>query len=55
MPLWLESYAALLLSIVPISTLLLRILFEEQFLTRELKGYQAYMERVPYRLIPHVW
>jgi protein-S-isoprenylcysteine O-methyltransferase Ste14 len=55
MPLWLESYAAALLASVPIGTLVVRILIEEQFLKRELKGYEAYTQRVRYRLIPHVW
>jgi protein-S-isoprenylcysteine O-methyltransferase Ste14 len=54
-PLWLESYAAALLALLPIATLLLRIRIEEQFLRRELPGYDAYAERVPYRLIPHLW
>lgn len=55
MPLWLESYAAALLASVPIGLLVLRILVEEQFLRRELKGYDAYRERVRYRLIPLLW
>ncbi len=55
MPLWLESYAAALLASVPIGTLVVRILLEEQFLRRELKGYDAYMVRVRYRLIPFLW
>jgi len=55
MPLWLESYAAALLASVPIGTLVLRILAEEQFLRRELKGYDAYTERVRCRLIPFLW
>jgi protein-S-isoprenylcysteine O-methyltransferase Ste14 len=38
MALWLESYAAALLATVPIGILVLRILIEEQFLKRELKG-----------------
>jgi protein-S-isoprenylcysteine O-methyltransferase Ste14 len=54
-PLWLESYPATLLTSVPIATVALRILFEERFLQRELKGYDAYMERVRYRLIPFLW
>jgi len=28
---------------------------EEEFLKRELPGYEAYMERVRYRLIPFIW
>jgi len=55
MPLWLESYAAALLASVPIGLLVLRILIEEQFLRRELKGYDAYTKRVRYRLIPLLW
>ena len=55
MPLWLESYAAALLASVPIGTLVVRIVVEEQFLRRALAGYNAYTERVQYRLIPFVW
>jgi len=55
MGLWLESYAAAILASVPIGTLVLRILVEERFLRRELKGYDAYTERVRYRLIPFLW
>jgi protein-S-isoprenylcysteine O-methyltransferase Ste14 len=54
-PLWLESYPAALLASVPIATVALRILFEERFLRRELKGYEAYTKRVRYRLIPFLW
>jgi len=55
MPLWLESYAATILAAVPIGILAMRILIEERFLRRELKGYNAYTEKVRYRLIPFVW
>jgi protein-S-isoprenylcysteine O-methyltransferase Ste14 len=55
MPLWLQSYAAALLASIPIGVLVLRILAEEQFLRRELKGYDAYTQRVRYRLIPFLW
>jgi protein-S-isoprenylcysteine O-methyltransferase Ste14 len=55
MPLWLESYAAAELAIVPIGTLVVRIGIEEGLLRRELKGYDAYTEKVRYRLIPLVW
>ena len=55
MPLWLESSAGAVLASVPIGLLALRILLEEQFLSRELDGYDAYTERVKYRLIPLVW
>jgi protein-S-isoprenylcysteine O-methyltransferase Ste14 len=53
--LWLESYAAALFAIVPIVLLAVRILFEEQFLRRELRGYDEYTRKVRYRLIPFLW
>jgi len=53
--LWLESYTAALLASVPSGLLVLRILIEEQFLKRELEGYEAYTEKVRYRLIPFLW
>jgi protein-S-isoprenylcysteine O-methyltransferase Ste14 len=55
MSLWLESYAAAVLASLPMGMLVLRILVEEQFLRRELPGYDAYTKRVRYRLIPCVW
>jgi len=53
--LWLGSYVAALLAIVPIAVLAVRSVFEERFLKRELKGYDAYMKKVHYRVIPFVW
>jgi protein-S-isoprenylcysteine O-methyltransferase Ste14 len=55
MCLWLGSYAAALLTIVPIGLIAVRIVIEERFLRRELEGYGAYAERTRYRLIPFVW
>jgi protein-S-isoprenylcysteine O-methyltransferase Ste14 len=55
MALWLGSYAAALLSIVPIVLIAVRIFFEERFLRRELPGYEAYTHQVRYRLVPFVW
>jgi protein-S-isoprenylcysteine O-methyltransferase Ste14 len=55
MPLWLESYAATLFAIVPIILLAVRVVFEEQFLRQELSGYDAYTERIRYKLLPYVW
>jgi len=55
MTLWLESYAAAALSLLPIGLLAIRILIEEKFLLEKLRGYDAYRERVRYRLIPFVW
>jgi protein-S-isoprenylcysteine O-methyltransferase Ste14 len=53
--LWLGSYAAALLAIVPIGLMALRIQIEERFLRQELDGYKAYAERTRYRLIPFLW
>jgi protein-S-isoprenylcysteine O-methyltransferase Ste14 len=50
--LWLESYAAALLAIVPIAVLAVRSVFEEQFLKRELEAYDAYTEKVRYTTDP---
>jgi protein-S-isoprenylcysteine O-methyltransferase Ste14 len=55
MCLWLESYGAALLAVIPIATIVIRIHFEEQFLRRELEGYTAYTKRVRYRMIPFLW
>ena len=55
MAIWLGSYAAALLSIVPIVLVGVRIVFEEAFLRRELPGYEDYTRRVRYRMVPFVW
>jgi protein-S-isoprenylcysteine O-methyltransferase Ste14 len=55
MSLWLGSYAAAVLSILPIGLIAVRIVFEERFLKRELKGYDDYTQKVHYRLIPYLW
>lgn len=54
-PLVLGSYCALLLLPPGWALLVVRILAEERFLSRELRGYAEYMSRTPYRLIPGVW
>jgi protein-S-isoprenylcysteine O-methyltransferase Ste14 len=53
--LWLESYAATLLALVPIALLAVRIVLEERFLRCELDGYVAYTQKTRYRLVPFVW
>jgi len=53
--LWLESYAAVLLVMLPIAILALRIVYEERFLKNNLPGYDAYTQKVKYRLIPFIW
>lgn len=35
--------------------IVVRLLYEEDYLARNLAGYQAYCERVRFRLIPYVW
>jgi len=53
--LWLGSYAAALLAILPIGIIALRVQIEERFLRQELDGYKAYIQRTRYRLIPFLW
>ena len=53
--LWLGSYAAVLIAIVPVALLVVRIGLEERFLRRELAGYGEYVKRVPYRMLPGIW
>lgn len=55
LPLWLETYSGTLLATVPIAALIARIQIEEGFLRRELDGYEAYTQKVRFRLIPYVW
>jgi len=51
----LGSVCGLLASLVLISLIVLRIFGEEKLLARDLEGYQAYRQKVRYRLLPHVW
>jgi protein-S-isoprenylcysteine O-methyltransferase Ste14 len=51
MLLWLEPYAASLVAIASIILLAVRIVFEEQFLRRELSGDDADIERPQYKLL----
>lgn len=53
--LWLQSYVAAFCVILPTALMVMRLRWEERFLRRELPGYSAYMERVPFRLVPGVW
>ena len=54
-PLWLESYLALLLVPLVFAPMFARILIEEKSLVEKLPGYSGYKTRVPFRLIPFVW
>lgn len=53
--LWLESYAAVLFSIVPMTTIIVRIFLEERFLMQKLPEYADYKQRVRYRILPFFW
>ncbi len=44
-----------LVSLVTILLLAIRIFGEEKLLAHDLAGYQAYRERVRYRLVPGIW
>jgi protein-S-isoprenylcysteine O-methyltransferase Ste14 len=52
---WLQSYAGALVALLAAATLVARIHVEERFLQRQLPGYDDYVRRVRYRLVPFVW
>ena len=55
MPLVLGSWYALIpMAFYPV-IISVRLLDEEKLLTRELPGYEAYKQKVKYRLIPFIW
>ena len=54
-PLALGSYWAMIPAILMIPVIVARIRNEESVLARDLNGYQEYMQRIRYRLIPGVW
>jgi len=54
-PLALGSYWAMVATILLVFYLIVRIHNEEKFLTRELRGYREYAQKVKYRLIPGIW
>jgi protein-S-isoprenylcysteine O-methyltransferase Ste14 len=51
----LGSISGLLLSLAMVGLLVVRIFGEEKLLARDLKGYKEYLQKVRYRLVPHVW
>lgn len=55
MPLILGSLPAFLLMLLYPFLLVKRIRNEEQVLLKTLPGYDAYLQKVPYRLIPIIW
>jgi protein-S-isoprenylcysteine O-methyltransferase Ste14 len=54
MPLVMDAYLSLILSVVLITLFNLRLRMEEVVLAERLKGYAAYQQRT-HRLIPGVW
>jgi protein-S-isoprenylcysteine O-methyltransferase Ste14 len=54
-PLALGSWWTVILVIPVLLVLLWRLLDEERILARDLAGYTEYMQRVTYRLVPHIW
>ena len=55
MPLVLGSWYALIpMAFYPV-IIIVRLLDEEKLLTKELPGYEAYKQKVKYRLIPFIW
>ena len=55
MPLVLGSLIAFVIILCYIPLIVKRIRNEEQVLTKELNGYEAYKKKVKYRLIPFIW
>mgnify|MGYP001182545681 FL=1 len=53
--LWLQSYAALIVGLLPITALIGRIYAEETILQKTLPGYGEYMSRTHYRIMPFIW
>jgi protein-S-isoprenylcysteine O-methyltransferase Ste14 len=54
-PLLLGSAWGLLVGAALVLLLMFRIVGEEKLLARELEGYEAYREKVRYRLFPGIW
>jgi len=54
-PLALGSWWGLLVLAVTLPMLIWRILDEERMLVKDLPGYDAYAQKVRYRLVPHLW
>ncbi len=55
MPTALGSYWALIPFLPLIPIIVLRIFNEEKVLSKDLKGYTAYLKKVKFRLIPGIW
>ncbi len=55
MPIVLGSWFALLVFALYPPIIVVRLLDEEELLTRELPGYAEYKKKVKYRILPYVW
>ena len=55
MPLVLGSLYSFLIMLLYIPILVMRIRNEEEVLKKGLEGYEAYMERIRWRVIPFIW
>ena len=55
MPLVLGSVISFVIMLGYIPIIVKRIRNEEQVLTKDLNGYEAYTKKVKYRLIPYIW
>ena len=55
MPLVLGSMVAFFVFLLYPILIVVRILYEEKVLEKELDGYLEYKKKVKYRLIPYIW
>jgi protein-S-isoprenylcysteine O-methyltransferase Ste14 len=51
----LGSISGLLAGLAIVGLMVVRIFGEEKLLARDLEGYKEYLQKVRYRLVPHVW
>jgi protein-S-isoprenylcysteine O-methyltransferase Ste14 len=51
----LGSLCGLLVGLAMVGLFVVRIFGEEKLLARDLEGYTEYLQKVRYRLVPHVW
>jgi len=51
----LGSISGLVLGLAIVGLIVVRIFGEEKLLARDLEGYKEYLQKVRYRLVPHVW
>jgi protein-S-isoprenylcysteine O-methyltransferase Ste14 len=54
-PLALGTWLSFIMVVLLIFVIILRLLEEEKFLLKNLKGYKKYCQKVQYRLLPLIW